>query len=248
MSDLTAVYYPLQLPSRCLVYKDIIKDNSQEQIKIRAFKGKDEKLVAEISTENFEKKFQQILKNVLIGIEPSKLTVGDRQFLMLWETINSYDKLVSITHECEHCWQKSDFSVDLSLLEVNYLPENFVEPYDVELPISKVTVKLRLLRLEDMANIDELVKLGKNVWLYRYALSLVNSKTVWENVEYLENLDTQDLTRIRAFHDKFDHGIKMEFNYTCPKCGGTGLMPVPFRLEMLLPYGKAITKYLRNPV
>ena len=56
MPDLTATYYPVKLPSRCLLYSDIAKDNSSDQIKIRSFKGRDEKLIAEISSDNFEKK------------------------------------------------------------------------------------------------------------------------------------------------------------------------------------------------
>jgi len=244
MQDATATYYPIKLPSRCLVYEGIAKDNVQDQIKIRAFKGRDEKLIAEISADNFEKKFLTILNNVLIGIEPSKLTVGDRQFLMLWQTINSYDKNISVTSECEHCFQKADYNIDISTLEVNYLQEDFKEPYEVTLPESKALLKLRLLRLEDLANIDDLSKLGKSVWLYRFALSIVNSKTVWENMEYLENLSTKDVMIIRAFHEKFNHGVKMETSCSCPKCGGVGLVPVPFRLEMLLPYGEKIKQYI----
>ena len=103
MSDDT-VFFPLKLPSRCLVYPGIERDNAKDQIQIRTFKGRDEKLIAEISPENFEKKFALILKNVLKGIDPNILTIGDRQCIMLWETIHSYDKNVVVTYECEHCW------------------------------------------------------------------------------------------------------------------------------------------------
>ena len=53
---------------------------------------------------------------------------------------------------------------------------------------------------------------------------------------------------IRAFHDKFKHGPKMISKYTCPDCGGTGVMPVPFRLEMLLPYGENLARAVGDTV
>ena len=247
MQDNTS-YFSVKLPSRCLVYSGIDKDNANDQIKIRAFKGIDEKLIAEISADNFEKKFCIILKNVLQGIVPEKLTVGDRQFLMLWETIHSYDKSYNVEYECEHCWQKSEYIVDLSQLNEMKLPENFVEPYEVKLPESGSVAKLRLLRIEDLMKVDELSKMGQNVWLYRYALSIVNDKSIWDNVSYLENMSTKDIMVIRAFHDKFNHGVQMETSYECPRCGGTGVMPVPFRLEMLLPYGKKLERYIDDGV
>jgi len=236
-----------RLPSGCLVYPEIDKSNP-ESIKIRTFKGKDEKVIAEISANNFDSKFLSILKNVVVGIDCAKLTLGDRMYLALWQTINSYSKDFTVEYECEHCWKKATYVVDLSTLENIELPKDFKEPYQVRLPKSATTLNLRLLRAEDLIKVDELVKANQNVWLYRYALSIVNDKPVWDNLDYLENMDTQDLMVIRAFHDKFNHGPKMETNYVCPNCGGTGVLPVPFRLEMLLPYGKELQRYIGDAV
>lgn len=241
-------YYPVKLPSRCSVYKGIEKDNATDQIQIRTFKGRDEKLIAEISSDNFEKKFNLVLKSVLRGIEPEELTVGDRQFLMLWETIHSYNKVIQVTYECEHCWRTSNYGIDLSTLDVVQLPESFEEPFAIKLEECGQTINLRLLRVKDLIKVDDMKRQNQNVWLYRYALSMVNDKPALENMEFLENLSTKDLMLIRAFHDKFVHGFDLRAKYECPKCGGDGVMPVPFRLEMLLPYGESITGHIGNAV
>ena len=235
-------YVEVELPSKGRLYEGI------EKVQIRTFIGRDEKLLAEMSTDNFDKKFSKVLKGVLTGVDPNKLTVGDRLYLALWETINSYSKDFSVEYECEHCWEKSPYSVDLSKLEVIELDKDFNEPYEVRLPGSGELIKLRLLRVEDMAKIHDLGKLGKNVWLYRYALSLVNEQGIWDNVDYLEKLGSKDLMIIRGFQDEFYHGPKMECAYECPKCGGTGIMPVPFRLEMLLPYGERLAEYIGDAI
>lgn len=237
-------YFQIKLPSRCLVYKDV----DPSSLQIRAFRGKDEKLIAEISSENFERKFVEVLKQVFKGVDPLQLTLGDELHLALWETINSYSKDFFVTQECEHCWQKSDITVDLSTLEVIELPDEFSEPSEVKLPESGDVVKLRLLRVADILKIDEVTKLGKSVWLYRYALSLVDERGIWDKVDYLENVSSKDLMYIRSFHDKYMHGPKMEAKYECPKCGGSGVVPVPFRFDMLLPYGKNLSRYTGNAV
>jgi len=242
----TENWVKLNLPSQCLVYPDVKK----EDVQIRAFKGKDEKLVAELTSDNFDKKSLAVLRQVTKGIDPAKLTLGDRMYILLWEAINSYSKDFTVEFECEHCWQKSEYVVDLSKdIDSKNLPADYAEPYSVTLPESKDTIKLKLLRVDDLIKSDELHKSGKNIWLFRYALSIVdNEKGIWDKMEYLENLGTKDLMVIRAFQDKFQHGPDMKYSYTCKKCEATGVMPVPFRLEMLLPYGEGLRKRLGDAV
>ena len=232
-------WVPLSLPSKCLTYKDV----DPAKLQIRALKGKDEKLIAEISGDNFEKKFLALLRNVLQGIEPEKLTIGDRLFVTIWEAMNSYSNTFLLKHECEHCWQTSEFEIDLTKFEVVELPDTFKQPYEIKLPNSGDIVKVNLLTIADVIKVDDMAKTGQNVWLYRQALALeMPGKNVFEKVEYLESLEVKDLALIRAFHDKYFHGPKMETKYECPKCGGAGVMPVPFRIEMLFPYGQTLAR------
>ena len=207
-------FVTVKLPSKCLVYPDIDLVKDPDSIQIRTFKGRDEKLIAELSNENFEKKFVIVLRSVLKGIDPVKLTLGDRLYLIVWEAINSYSKIFSVDFECEHCWQKNIYDVDLSMLDVLALPDDYKEPYELKLPVSGEVVKCRLLRVEDLLKVNELEKANQNVWLYRYALSLADDRGIWDKVDYLENLSTKDLMIIRAFHTKFDHGLKICLLYT----------------------------------
>lgn len=218
------------------------------KVQIRTFKGKDEKLIAEIGTDNAESKFVSVLRQVLQGVDPVQLTIGDELALAFWETINSYSKEFIVNFECEHCWKKADYTVDLSSLENVELPDGFAEPYELKLPDSGTIAQVRLLRVDDLIKINEIEKLGKNVWLYRYARSIVSDKGIWDKVDYLEELSSKDLSVIRAFHEKFVHGPKMETPYECPNCGGTGVMPVPFRLDMLLPSGKNIRRFIGDAI
>lgn len=238
-------WLPLNLPSKCLAYENIDKS----KLMIRPLKGKDEKLIAEISGDNFEKKFLIILRNVIQGIDVEKLTLGDRLYIAVWEAMNSYSQKFFLKHECEHCWQSSEYEVDLSQLDIIELPDNYHQPYEIKLPESGEVVKVRLLTVADGIKVDEMDKSGQNVWLYRYALGLVSpDENVFTKVDYLGDLAVSDLAIIRAFHDKFYHGPKMEQKYECPKCGGTGIMPVPFQIKFLFPYGNELVRYFGNTI
>jgi hypothetical protein len=236
-------YIRLDLPSKCLVY-----GIDPTTIGARLLKGKDEKLIAELTYDNFDRKFIAILRNVVTGIDPKDLTVGDRLYLMLWEAINSYSKMCDIETQCGSCFQKVNYQVDLSTLAVIELPGDFKEPHSVTLSNGDV-VKLRLFRAGDEDKISEVQKAGYQTWLYRYALSIIDDKkSDWDKVAYLEELDTKDLALIRAFHEKYYHGPKMEVVTECPKCGVSEVTPVPFRLEYFFPYGKTLRRYFGDAV
>ena len=235
----------LELPSKCLVYKNV----DQSQIVARTLKGKDELLLAEMSSDNFDKKFLALLRNILKGIDPEQLTLGDKLYLAIWLTINSYSKDYIYEYECEHCWQKSEYVVDLSKLEIVELPEGFKEPYTIKLPDNGLEINLRLLKFQDLIRLSDMEKSGANVFLRKYAMSIVDEKkSLIERESFLSELSVKDTAMIRGFHEKFYHGPKMEVSYECPKCGGTGVMPVTFRLDMFLPYGKRLKQYLGDAI
>ena len=228
----------IQLPSKCKVYSDI----DPSSISIRVLKGRDEKLIAEMTHDNLDRKFTAILKNVLVGIDPIKLTLGDRKFVLLWLAINSYSRMFPVELICDECLQKITIDVDLSTFEVNELPEDFEQPYKIKLSDDS-ELYLKLLTIEDELKVVDYERGGKNGWIYRYALSIVDeSKSESDKVNLLEDLNVNDLALIRAFHEKYDHGPVMESSYNCPKCGGSGQVAVPFRIEMVFPYGQTLKR------
>ena len=242
-SQAPAQYVGVDFPSKYLVYPGL----DLTKVGIRLLKGKDEKLIAELSYDNFERKFVEIIRNVMVGIDPREMTIGDRLYVMLWEAINSYSKIVDIETQCGSCLQKVTYQIDLSQLAVIELPADFKEPYPIQLSNGNV-VNMRLFRVKDEERLFDVQKAGHKTWLYRFALSIVDDKNEWDKVAYLEELNTRDLALIRAFHEKYYHGPKMEAITECPKCGVSEVTPVPFRLEFFFPYGKALRKYFGGTV
>jgi len=229
-------FVSISLPSRCLTYHNV----KPEDVKVRPLKGKDEKLIAEMNSRNLEKKFLELLKNIVIGVDPSSMTIGDRLYILIWEAINSYSNVFNFEAICDTCYQKLDMSVDLNELEVISLPENYKEPMPIELSDGKI-ISLRQFTVQDEINILEYENSSGSSYLYRFAISIVEEglNTV-QKMALLEEMDSRDLARIRAFHEEYYHGPDMTTDYECRFCGGKGRAEVPFRIGLLFPFGKEL--------
>jgi len=226
-------YIPLPLPSKGLAYLNIDMD----KIKIRPFKGKDESLIAEITSENLKKKFVTIIKNVIRGIEPKDLTSGDVKYILLWEAINSYTQDYPVKLVCENCLQEVQITCDLGKINNVELPDNFKQPFDQQL--SGKMVQLRLLTLGDEIAAIDWARQGKSVYLYGYARSIVDENiNIIEKIKMLEDMSTKDLNEIRKFHTKYSHGPDMKISYTCPLCDYEGKTVLPFRADELLSFSE----------
>jgi hypothetical protein len=234
----------LQLPSKGKVYQVPL-----ESITVRSLKGGDEKLLSDLTLDNLEKKYLLLLKNriknglpVVSGIEPEKLTLGDRLYILLWLRIQSYSAIFKAELVCQYCFEKIKVDIDLQKIEEKTLDENFKEPYEIVLKDGS-KVNLRLFRIEDEIKVAEREKKDgtEKTYLYKLALSIVDDKSIPERIDYLENLDVKDLSLIKKFHEDFDHGPKInEVAYDCPKCKEAGQLALPFRPQFLIPSGSEI--------
>jgi len=235
-------YFVLDLPSRLIPYENV------KQVEARLLRGKDEKLIGEMTVQNFESKFVLLLRQILRGVDPEELTIGDRFFILTWIAINSYSKIYPVQGICDLCFRNIKVDVDLGQLEKVYLDVQYKEPYELKLTDQSI-VKLKQFRVKDQVRYLDYVsrKQEENI-IYKLALSLADDRDLAEKIAFLENLSTQDLGLIRAFHDKYFHGVKMEYEYKCPECGGAGTMPVPFRLDIIFPDGSVIARSLGRSI
>ena len=220
-------YTSISLPSKCLPYGDEVKS---ENITIRTFTGKEEEAIAEMALGNPKKKILDVLSQVLRGVDPKILTSGDVSYILLWEAINSYTNEYPLTVTCQHCYQSVDITADLGAIDSKELPDDFVQPHDVELP--QTVVHLRLGTLLDEINVFDFSQKGKSTYLYSYALAMIDDEVpAYERAMALESLDAKYLAKIRQFHKDFLHGPDFVAPYVCPNCEEGGEVLIPFRLD-----------------
>jgi len=232
MSD----FLPIDLPSKCRVY-DGVEPGS---ISVRAYQGQDEVLLAQINPINLERNYFEVLKTVIQGIDPGLLTLGDRLYLIICECINSYTDTITVQTVCSSCLKQIDVPVNLKELDTVYLPEDFKQPYEVILPVSKQRVMLRLLNVADEVAAERYSEEHADGMLYRYARSIVCEEDILQVMKNVQKMAAKDFLRLVAFQDKFYHGPVMSYTFNCPKCGAKEETDVPFRFSFLFPDGSTI--------
>lgn len=226
-------FLPIDLPSRCLVYSEV----EPGSVTARSYQGQDEVYLSQINPANLEKNYFEVLKSLLKGVDPNKLTLGDRLYIIIWECINSYSDTLRVQSICPNCIKEIEVSVDLKSLEVIQLPEDFVQPYEVTLPVSGEKLLLRLFTVEDDIEVERYTQTNDDGYLYRYARSIVSDLDILQILAKLRTMASKDLMRIRAFHEKFYHGPEMLAKVSCPKCEREVEIDVPFRLDLFFPAG-----------
>ena len=232
------VELPVSLPSGCRTYLDI----NDGDITVRPYTGEDESILAQINPVNIEKNFLMVLKRVVSGIDPKKLTVGDRLYLIIWEYVNSYSETVTVRQMCTHCMGDVEFVVNLQNLPVKPLDPELQIPTPVILPISGSTVHLRPLTVGDEIAIEKLALSGTNVHIYRLARSIVGQDDPIKQMLEMAKWPVKDLARIRKYHDvDANHGIITTANLPCPKCEEVEDVVVPFRFDFFYPEGEALS-------
>jgi len=225
-----STFLPINLPSRCLVYEGVEADS----VKARAYQGKDEVYLAQINPTNLERNYYEVLRDLIQGVDPLKLTLGDRMYIILWECVNSYTSTLNVSTVCSHCLASELVTVDLRNIEANELPEDFKQPYSVKLSTGK-EIFLRLLTVDDEIKTEKYGKEKEDDFLYRYARSVVTDDDILQTLEKFREMPAKDVLRIVAFQEKFFHGPVMESKFTCSKCGEGDTVEVPFRFEFFFP-------------
>ena len=229
-------FIPVNLPSKCLSYSV-----QPEDITIRPYIAKDEIYLSQINPVNLESKFLQVLKEVVKGIDPKLLTLGDRWYIMIWEYINSYSHVFPVDTTCTYCLNEITTPIDLTSLQKIELPDDYTEPHAIKLPDKSREISLRLLTIQDEIEIENYEKKNSDGHLYRYAKSIVSEVEILSKLSDIEKLSSKDLAKIRTFHEKYYHWPDMNTIFECPKCGEVNEIRVPFRFEFLYPHGKTLT-------
>ena len=151
----------------------------------------------------------QIIKNCLRSNESldiNQLKVFDVQYLMYKLRTVTYGESYQFSLVCPHCGRTINAEVNLDELEVNTVPENFKEPFEIgPLPVSKDVIQCKIFSVKDYldilseskAKIEKFPEMKEDpsflIELCKRVVS-VNNKVLapFQLEEYLKNLHAKD--------------------------------------------------------
>lgn len=237
-----------QLPSLGKLYGKDYPDS----VTIRSMTTFEEKM--RLGNQGFLKTISNILNAVVTEPEnfnAEDLTLFDFYCLMYKMRIVSYGPIYKVKVTCPDCGKEVICKINLDDLKVNYLPEDFTEPFEVgPLPRSEDTLKCKLLRVSDSMKIDkkaqEILKKspdyqGDPSYILRIASQIIGiNDEILPSKEieiYVENMSAMDSAYLQqVINSKIDSiGLDTECHDVCTSCGAELVFNLPFNSEFFRP-------------
>lgn len=231
--------YPISLPSKGLPYKGKLNEK-KGVLEIYPMRAKEQKLIAGFAGGKKTEALNQLLKACFKDdIDPKELTTSDRLYILMWLRIISLGEVYKIELSCPNCSLRFDHDINLNEFEIKYIDDDFVEPFELTLPIAGDTIGLRLFRGEDESALQKYSEsykkgdLGDSTFIFRLTRQLMSVEgeelTDSQKKDYIENLIMKDFNAIEEALVKNDSGMIPSVKADCPKCD--------YRIETTLPLG-----------
>jgi len=237
--QMNASFDVIPLPSEGRLYK-----NGKKSIKVAYLTAADENILTNPNLmESGE--FLEILLNRKI-LEPElrykDLHVGDRNAIMIWLRATGYGHEYPITVYDPETAEPFEHIVDLSELKtINLNVETDKEGLiDFELPLTKAKLKIKLLTVGDVADIEEHVgeKMGLNdgsvdtvtYTLEKQIVDINGNRDKAYIKDFIQSMRVGDSNAVRKYIDQIDSGIDMKLEIGTP--GGGSLdtfLPINFK-------------------
>jgi len=237
-----------QLPSLGKLYGE----GFPEEVTIRSMTTFEEKM--RLGNQGFWKVMCNILNAVVTSPEnfdAYQMSLFDFYFLMYKMRTVSYGNIYKVAVTCPHCGKRAEVEVDLDKLEVKYLPDDFVEPFEIgPLPRSGDMLQCKFLRVIDEINNEQRAKEilrkspeyeGDPNYLLNISAQIldINNKHLLPAQVglYVEKMPAMDSAYLFQAYKKITDGFGLDIECTdvCSHCGGDLVFDLPFNSEFFRP-------------
>lgn len=229
------------LPSKCLFYEP------GTQIVGRALKTLEVKQLTTIDESNADYIINSIIDKAVKGIKVDDLLVADKLYILFWLRANTYrESGLSVSFNCPSCRAISTYDFTLDCLDIKSCEDDIDYDSELILPASQQTVKFRFKRIKDENKIASFLAKNKNLHT-KYDLDILNiagvishingeeSNSLFNNYEFLVNLEPVDYAYILSGLEYIDIGVSDRLSVVCNKCGGHTHTGVSFRPDFFIP-------------
>jgi hypothetical protein len=209
----------VDLPSECRVYK---LEDPGAPITIRPMTFEDEKAL--VSAGKAQDPVNLVLQRCTTNINIPDLLSMDKLYLIMKLREISYGDDYNTLLVCSHCKAENPTTVKLSHLNVNPVPDDFVDPVTVMLPTIKKEAKVRLPRVRDERMMQDTQAALDQMWRFVVEIDGHSDKSIIASV--VDRLPLKDIrTILNAV--KTDFGVDTKIKFECNSCGGVTVVDLP---------------------
>lgn len=220
------------LPSLGKVYNVDVNPN----VKIRSMTVAEEMKRLNSSDRPY-KNLADIIDDCLVdkpGISSYDMCLGDFQYLLHKLRVVTYGTKYRLSSKCPHCGFDNVGEIDLNEMSVSSYTDEVEKYFDIELPVSKNRIRLRMQTPRMLDDINVRVKeiTSKRKSSSKDSAFLLNIESVIDTVDgskldvfkksdFVKQLPMADINYILASVNKINEliGLDMTLNATCDFCG-----------------------------
>jgi len=222
------------LPSRGLIYSPESSVFGREVLEIKPMTAREEDILTSRAYIKNGTVITELIKSCLIdkSIDVESLITGDRNALMIALRITGYGADYDVECECPRCATSARYNFNLSNLQIKRLE---IEPvsegsnlFEVVLPVSKKSVKVRFLNGHDEKEMMVLSERKKKLGLQhdslvtdRLSFSIVSVDGISDKNKinhFIKEMPARDSLALRKFLDNNEPGVNMSVTMKCNSC------------------------------
>lgn len=238
------------LPSEGLIYSHPALKN-KDYIEIKAMTAKEEEILTSRALIKNGTVINELLKSCIVdkSIDVSTLTSGDRTALLIALRITGYGSDYPVNIKCEKCSEEYENTFNLADLEIKRLQtqpsEEFKNIFDLFLPVTKKTIKVRFIDGNDEISISKTIEKRKKAGsmidtsltekLLHSIVSVDGIEDKTKLLVFIKNMPARDSLTIRTFLENNEPTIKMSCPSTCIHCNEESEVNIPLGARFFWP-------------
>jgi hypothetical protein len=241
----------ISLPSEGKVYPES-NPLSKGTLEIKYMTAREEDILADRNLINKGIVLQKLLESVVVqpGVNADDLIVGDINAVYLATRMLGYGPDYDVEVTDPFSGEKQKVTIDLSQIQtkdVDFSKLNSSNRYELELPVSKKKLVVKLLTHKDEKDINaeiqalERLSKGKSVGTdvttrFKYMITEVdgNSDRGFIN-KFVPNMLAGDTKALRNFFKEISPDLDMTFQFTSDLTGETEALSIPFGISFFYP-------------
>ena len=241
----------VDLPSRGQLYGPEHPLHNEETVEIRHMTAKEEDILTSETLLKRGLAIDKLVESVLIdkSINPSTLLVGDKNALLIASRVTGFGPEYEAIVECPSCGKSTNKMFDLESVQTKDVDYSDVEVTETgtcifQLPVSQVTVEIRLLTAGDETRISQTIANRKKNKLPETNSTLVLSSLIVsangvddraQLSRLVEVLPLRDAKHLRSTYERVRPDVNMSFPFLCDACTHDGEVTMPLTADFFWP-------------
>ena len=242
----------VELPSKGQFYKPGNPLHGKETLEIKFMTAKEEDILTSKSLIKKGIVLDRLMESILVdkNISPADLLIGDRNALLIDARISGFGTKYLTNVSCPSCNTTSKFSFLLDENKKVYsgeIDDKFKDSikhvdgkvFSIKLPVSDVTVNIRLMDGHDEKSVLNITEANKNSVID--ASNTQQLKLLIESAEgetdkklisqFVDVMPLKDSKFLKEAYKSITPNVDLTQQYTCKACDYSADMEVPFNLE-----------------